>query len=114
VDSEYQVPLSILLDRGLDSEVMSEEVLQHELIHKLGQRLIMAPMKKMCFEKFQRPVYASSMVLGIAFQAGKLPFTLEDLEAAIKKSVPKICSCAYTPILARIFTFTNFTYHMFP
>ena len=89
VDSEYQVPLSILLDRGLDSEVMSEEVLQHELIHKLGQRLIMAPMKKMCFEKFQRPVYASSMVLGIAFQAGKLPFTLEDLEAAIKKSVPK-------------------------
>jgi indolepyruvate ferredoxin oxidoreductase len=89
VDSEYQVPLSILLDRGLDSEVMSEEVLQQELIQKLGHRLIMAPMKKMCFEKFQRPVYASAMVLGIAFQAGKLPFTLEDLEQALKKSVPK-------------------------
>ncbi len=89
VDSEYQVPLSILLDRGLDHEVMSEEKLQEELIAKLGDRLIMAPMKKMCFEKFQRPVYSSSMILGIAFQAGKLPFQLKDLEAAMKAAVPK-------------------------
>lgn len=89
VDSEYQVPLSILLDRGLNHEVVSEEALQNELITKLGSRLIMAPMKKMCFEKFQRPVYASAMVLGIAFQAGKLPFALNDLEAAVRNAVPK-------------------------
>ena len=49
----------------------------------------MAPMKQMCFEKYQRPVYASSMVLGIAFQAGKLPFTISDLEGALKSAVPK-------------------------
>jgi indolepyruvate ferredoxin oxidoreductase len=29
------------------------------------------------------------MILGVAFQAGKLPFTLEDLKNAILKSVPK-------------------------
>jgi indolepyruvate ferredoxin oxidoreductase len=89
VDSDYQVPLSILLDRGIDHEVVTPEVLQKELQKKLQQRLIMAPMKSMCFEKFQRPVYASAMVLGIAFQAGKLPFGLADLEMAIKNSVPK-------------------------
>jgi indolepyruvate ferredoxin oxidoreductase len=89
VDSEYQVPLSILLDRGLDHEVMTPEIIHKELVSKIGNRLIMAPMKKMCFDKFQRPVYASAMVLGIAFQAGRLPFTLEDLNQALKSSVPK-------------------------
>lgn len=89
IDSEYQVPLSILLDRGIDHEVVNPEALQKELQDKLGSRLIMAPMKKMCFEKFQRPVYASAMVLGIAFQAGKLPFTLNDLKEAFRKAVPK-------------------------
>lgn len=89
VDSDYQVPLSILLDRGIDHEVVSPEMLQQELIAKLGDRLIMAPMKQLCFDRFQRPVYASSMILGIAFQAGKLPFSLQDLEAALKRAVPK-------------------------
>ncbi len=89
VDSEYQVPLSILLDRGLDHEVMTPEIIHKELVSKIGKRLIMAPMKKMCFDKFQRPVYASAMVLGIAYQAGRLPFTLEDLNQALKSSVPK-------------------------
>jgi indolepyruvate ferredoxin oxidoreductase len=89
VDADYQVPLSILLDRGIDHEVMSPEKLQQELIQKLGKRLIMAPMKSMCFEKFQRPVYASAMILGIAYQAGALPFSLSDLENAIRSAVPK-------------------------
>lgn len=89
VDSDYQVPLSILLDRGIDHQVVTPELIQNELKQKLGKRLIMAPMKQMCFEKFQRPVYASAMVLGIAFQAGKLPFSLSELEVALKNSVPK-------------------------
>ncbi len=89
VDSDYQVPLSILLDRGIDHQVVTPELIQNELKQKLGKRLIMAPMKQMCFEKFQRPVYASAMVLGIAFQAGKLPFSLSELELALKNSVPK-------------------------
>ena len=89
VDSEYQVPLSILLDRGIESTVISEEALQNELKQKLDHRLIMAPLKKMCFQRFQRPVYASAMILGIAFQAGKLPFSMEDLKEAFDRSVPK-------------------------
>jgi indolepyruvate ferredoxin oxidoreductase len=89
IDSEHQVPLSVLLDRGLNGSVVTGKDLQEELKAKLGDRLIMAPMKSMCFERFQRPVYASAMVLGIAFQAARLPFTLKDIEQALKKSVPK-------------------------
>jgi indolepyruvate ferredoxin oxidoreductase len=89
VDSEYQIPLSVLLDRGFEGDAMTAEVIQKELSDKLGSRLIMAPMKKLCFERLGRPVYASAMVLGIAYQAGKLPFSLNDLEQSFSKSVPK-------------------------
>jgi indolepyruvate ferredoxin oxidoreductase len=89
IDEEYQVPLSILLDRGVDHEVMSTQKLQNELKAKLGERLIMAPMKKISFERFGRPVYASAMILGIAYQKGLLPFSSTDLERAFKAAVPK-------------------------
>ncbi len=89
VDEEFQVPLSILLDRGIDVPVTTQEALQLELKNKLGDKLIMAPLKKMSFDRFQRPVYASAMILGIAYQAGRLPFNLEDLKTAFVSAVPK-------------------------
>lgn len=89
VDEEFQVPLSILLDRGIDAPVTTPEALQKELKDKLGERVIMAPLKQMSFERFQRPVYASAMVLGVAFQAGRLPFEEQDLMNAFKTAVPK-------------------------
>src|SRR5690606_10996177 len=45
VDEEFQVPLSILLDRGIDQKVTTPEALQVELKAKLGDRVIMAPLK---------------------------------------------------------------------
>lgn len=89
IDEEFQVPLSILLDRGIDSTVTTPESLQQELKTKLGDRVIMAPLKQMSFERFQRPVYASAMILGIAYQAGRLPFSVDDLKAAFTSAVPK-------------------------
>lgn len=89
IDDDYQVPLSILLDRGIDHELMTPEKLQKQLQLKLGDRLVMAPMKRISFERFGRPVYASAMVLGIAFQKGMLPFEISDLEKAFAASVPK-------------------------
>ncbi len=88
-DEDYQVPLSILLDRGIDQEIMTPQKLQAELKTKLGDRLILAPMKRISFERFGRPVYASAMVLGIAFQKGRIPFDLPDMEKALRESVPK-------------------------
>ncbi len=89
VDDDYQVPLSVLLDRGIDHALMTPEKMQSELKMKLGDRLILAPLKRISFERFGRPVYASSMILGIAYQLGRLPFTLEDMERAIEASVPR-------------------------
>ncbi len=89
VDSEFQVPLSILLDSGIEGDVTTTRALQEELLSKLGPRVIIAPLKKMSYEKFQRPVYSSAMILGVAFQAGRLPFTEADLKVALKEAVPK-------------------------
>jgi indolepyruvate ferredoxin oxidoreductase len=89
VDEEFQVPLSILLDRGIDAPVTTPELLQKELKEKLQDRVIMAPLKQMSFERFQRPVYASAMILGIAYQAGRLPFGVEDLKHAFSSALPK-------------------------
>lgn len=89
VDDEFQVPLSILLDRGIETDVTTAQALQEELKTKLGDRVIMAPLKQMSFERFQRPVYASAMILGIAYQSGRLPFTVEDLSKAFASAVPK-------------------------
>lgn len=88
-DEDYQVPLSILLDRGIDHEMMTPEILQHELKQKLGNRLILAPMKRISYERFGRPVYASAMVLGIAFQKGRIPFSVDDMMKAFEVAVPK-------------------------
>ena len=89
VDEEFQMPLSILLDRGIKAPVTTPELLQKELKEKLKDRVIMAPLKQMSFERFGRPVYASAMILGIAFQAGRLPFTIENLKEAFLAAVPK-------------------------
>lgn len=88
-DSDYQIPLSILLDRGINKEVLSEEALRSELKEKLGDRLILAPMKKITEHFLGRPVYASAMVLGLAYQKGLIPFNLSDMENAFKNAVPK-------------------------
>ncbi len=89
VDEDYQMPLSLLLERGIDSPVITKEVIQKELKEKLGNRVVMAPLKEMSFKKFQKPVYASAMILGIAYQAGKLPFEESDLKDAFMAAVPK-------------------------
>src|SRR5690606_27805761 len=89
VDDEFQVPLSILLDRGIDNTVTTPEAVQSELKTKLGNRVIIAPLKSMSFERFGRPVYASAMILGIAYQAGRLPFELSDVKNAFASSLPK-------------------------
>ena len=88
-DSHYQIPLSILLDRGIEKDVQTEEALRQSLKEKLGDRVIFAPMKKLAQAYLGRPVYASAMVLGLAFQKGLIPFNLKDMENAFKKATPK-------------------------
>lgn len=89
IDEDFQVPLSIMLDNAVDAPVMTPEIMRQELTQKLGERLIMGPFKRLAFERFQRPVYASAMLLGVMFQKGLLPFALEDMEKAFAGALPK-------------------------
>lgn len=88
VDEDFQVPLSLMLDDGVAQEPVSAEDIRRELKEKLGERLIMGPFKELSFERFQRPVYASAMLLGVMFQRGLLPFGLADLQNAFKEAIP--------------------------
>jgi indolepyruvate ferredoxin oxidoreductase len=88
LDEDFQVPLSLMLDNGREAAPMSAAQMREELRSKLGERLVMGPFKQLCFERFQRPVYASAMLLGVMFQTGRLPFSEPDMESAFKGAIP--------------------------
>lgn len=89
LDSDYQIPLSILLDRGLDHDPVSESDLRQKIADKKNYEIIQRNFKENSFNKFSKSVYSSVMILGAAFQAGRLPFSESDLKKAIERSVPK-------------------------
>ncbi len=87
LDKKFQVPLSILLDRAELKEALGQEDLQAKLTTLLGDRLILISMKDICERVLGKSVYASAMILGVAFQKGLLPFELIDLEAAFARTM---------------------------
>ena len=89
LDEKFQVPLSILLDKGLEREPVNELDLQTKLKNLLGERLNLLPMKEVCEEQLGKSVYASAMILGAAFQKGLLPFELAEMEDAFKSTMKK-------------------------
>lgn len=89
LDEKFQVPLSILLDRGVLKKPINESHLQGKLQNLLGERLLLLPMKEVCEEQLGKSVYASAMILGVAFQRGLLPFELSELEAAFGRTMKK-------------------------
>lgn len=81
-DKSYQVPLSIMLDRNLDSEKI-----KNDLLNQNDSRIVFLPMKKWSEIILGKSVYVSSMILGAAFQLGKIPFSNDDLITSIKTSM---------------------------
>jgi indolepyruvate ferredoxin oxidoreductase len=89
IDNDYQIPLSMLLDRGIEHDPIDEDQIRNNLKNRYHDLVQLRDFKKLSFQKFSKAVYASSMILGAAFQAGLLPFAHEDLISAIERSVPK-------------------------
>ncbi|WP_084624091.1 thiamine pyrophosphate-dependent enzyme [Oceanospirillum beijerinckii] len=89
LDEEFQIPLSILLDYGEDNEVLTSEKLRKQLTDKLGDRVFLSPMKEVSHRQLGKGVYASAVLLGIAYQKGMLPFTEDNMKDAFRRSVPK-------------------------
>lgn len=89
LDKEFQMPLSILLDYGEDGEPLNKEQIISKLEEKLGDRVIFASLKRVCKELIGKSVYASGMILGMAYQSGKLPFTLANMRKAFENTIYK-------------------------
>ncbi len=87
VDQKFQVPLSVMLDRALEAEPITASRLKEALTKAVGGRAHILGFKDICEVAFGKSVYASAMVLGAAFQSGRLPFSEEDLVAAFKSSI---------------------------
>ena len=89
LDKSFQVPLSILLDRGVEKEPINEAVLYEKLKSTFGNRVSIFPFKHNSEENLGKNVYASAMLLGAAFQKGLLPFELEEMIEAFTKTMKK-------------------------
>ena len=89
LDEKFQVPLSILLDKGNEREPINANSLQEKLKTLLGDRLILLPMKETCEEYLGKSVYASAMILGAAYQKGMIPFPIADLMSAFTRTMKK-------------------------
>lgn len=88
-DDTYQVPLSIMLDKGESQESLTRAKLIEKIKSKNDKRIILVPLKKWCNLFFGKAVYASSMILGYAFELGLVPFGEDDLLEALKLSMKK-------------------------
>lgn len=89
LDENFQVPLSIMLDKGLEKEPISETQLGAQLKSLLGNRLHLLALKQTCVTELGKSVYASAMILGAAFQSGALPFLEQDMEEAFHRTMKK-------------------------
>lgn len=89
LDEKFQVPLSILLDNGEEKAPDDEESLRSMANEKLGERVAFLPFKDSCYKILGKSVYASAMVLGAAYQTGRLPFSLNNMKDAFKNTIRK-------------------------
>ncbi|RLA62640.1 MAG: hypothetical protein DRQ88_08310 [Epsilonproteobacteria bacterium] len=87
LDTDFQMPLSILLDYGEEGEPLNKGQIKSKLEEKLGERVKFSSLKQICKELVGKSVYSSGMILGIAYQSGKLPFTLDNMRSAFENII---------------------------
>ncbi len=89
LDEKFQIPLTLLLDRGLEKNPINEDALGTKLKNLLSERIKLLPMKEVSENHLGKSVYASALILGAAFQLGLIPFDLKDLEDAFARTMKK-------------------------
>jgi indolepyruvate ferredoxin oxidoreductase len=88
LDTDFQMPLSIMLDRGVEKDPLDRFTLQEKIKEKLKDQVKFLDLKEICQEMLGRSIYATTMILGAAYQAGSLPFSHSNMKKAIADSVP--------------------------
>ena len=89
LDQKFQIPLTLLLDKGFERDPINESVLSEKLENVLKERVKLLPMKEVAENHLGKSVYASAVILGAAFQMGLIPFDLIDLEEALARTIKK-------------------------
>jgi indolepyruvate ferredoxin oxidoreductase len=89
LDQKFQIPLTLLLDRGAERDPINEIALSEKLQNVLKERVKLLPMKEVSENHLGKSVYASAIILGAAFQMGLIPFDLKDLEDAFTRTMKK-------------------------
>ncbi len=89
LDKKFQIPLSLMLDDGVEKEPITAKKLRQKLENLLGEQVLTFALKDISHQGLGKSVYASAMILGVAFQAGRLPFSLDDLRKAFERTMPK-------------------------
>ena len=78
-----------MLDNAVEKKTLSRTELLRKLELKVGENLRTFGLKKLSLHYLGKSVYASAMLLGVAWQSGKLPFTLDNMKDAFKKTMKK-------------------------
>lgn len=89
VDSDFQVPVSVILDDGVMAEPLTAQKLGQQLEQAYADQLVKRPFKKLSELALGRAVYASAMILGASFQLGMLPFSEQEMREAFERAMKK-------------------------
>ncbi len=89
LDKKFQSPLTIMLDYESKREAIKESTLMQKMKAKLHEKVIFRSFKDLSYYYFGKNIYASSMILGTAFQSGYLPFTIDNIKRAFEKVIVK-------------------------
>jgi len=84
LDNDYQIPLSMVLDREQKTAKDLKSDLTIELQKKLGANLYLFSAKDLSFARFGKNVYSTAIILGGAFQIGALPFSLDNFRKSFE------------------------------
>ncbi len=86
-DTDFQMPVSIMLDRGVEKDPIDKFTLKEKIKDKLKEQVKFISLKEICQDLLGRSIYATSMILGVAYQAGYLPFSNSNMKKAFKDSM---------------------------
>ena len=84
---DFQIPLSIMLDREIEQNSMDKRELKKKVENRIGERAKLLPFRRVAENLLGKNLYISVMILGSAWQSGRLPFSLENMKTAISKVI---------------------------
>ena len=84
---DFQIPLSLMLDRGVEKRPMDKESLKKKISNKLEKQVKLLPFKRVSENILGKSIYVSVMIIGAAWQSGRLPFSLKNMQTALTKVI---------------------------